>query len=75
MKTVVVTLPRFLLAGEKVAAYLNVEFAVYSDHVFSDWYGNAETIVAVMSAGIAVRGCAPLLSDKWHEPGGGGGDA
>lgn len=68
MKTVVVTLPRFLPAGEKVAAFLNAELAVYSDHVFSDWYKNAETIVAVMSAGIAVRGCAPLLSNKWHDP-------
>lgn len=40
----------------------------YSDHVFADLYGNAGVIVAVMPAGIAVRGCAPHLSDKWHDP-------
>jgi cobalt-precorrin 5A hydrolase len=68
MKIVVVTLPRFHESGMRIAKYLNAETAVYSDHVFADLYGKYEVIIAVMSAGIAVRGCAPLLSDKWHDP-------
>ncbi|MCZ9311948.1 MAG: cobalt-precorrin 5A hydrolase [Methanocorpusculum sp.] len=68
MKTAVVVLDRFRAEGEKVAAFLGAELVPYSDHVFGDLYGTVETIVAVMSAGIAVRGCAPHLSDKWHDP-------
>lgn len=68
MKTAVVVLDRFRAEGEKVAAFLDAELVPYSDHVFGDLYGTVETIVAVMSAGIAVRGCAPHLSDKWHDP-------
>ena len=68
MKTTVVVLDRFRAEGEKVAPFLDAELVPYSDHVFADLYGNAEVIVAVMSAGIAVRGCAPHLSDKWHDP-------
>lgn len=68
MKTTVVVLDRFRAEGEKVATFLDAELVPYSDHVFADLYGNAEVIVAVMSAGIAVRGCAPHLSDKWHDP-------
>lgn len=68
MKTAVVVLDRFRAEGETVAAFLDAELIPHSDHVFADLYGNVETIVAVMSAGIAVRGCAPLLTDKWHDP-------
>lgn len=68
MKTAVVVLDRFRAEGEKVAAFLDAELVPYSDHVFADLYGNTEVIVAVMSAGIAVRGCASHLSDKWHDP-------
>lgn len=68
MKIVVVVLDRFRAEGEKIAACLDAELVPYSDHVFADLYGNTEAIVAVMSAGIVVRGCAPLLTDKWHDP-------
>ena len=68
MKTTVVVLDRFRVESEKIAEFLDAELVPYSDHVFADLYGTAETIVAVMSAGIAVRGCAPHLSDKWHDP-------
>ena len=68
MKTAVVVLDRFRSEGERVAEFLDAELVPYSDHVFADLYRRVEVIVAVMSAGIAVRGCAPHLSDKWHDP-------
>lgn len=68
MKTAVVVLDRFRSEGERVAEFLDAELVPYSDHVFAVLYRRVEVIVAVMSAGIAVRGCAPHLSDKWHDP-------
>ncbi len=68
MTIAVVALNRFLSSGEKIAKHLDAELVPYAEHVFTDLYGRVDTIVAVMSAGIAVRGCAPLLTDKWHDP-------
>lgn len=68
MKIAVVALPRFLPAGEKIATYLDAELVPYSQTVFAGLYSRVEVIIALMSAGIAVRGCAPLLTDKWHDP-------
>ena len=68
MKIVVVTLPRFREAGMRIAAFLEAELVPYSAEVFINLYGNYDAIVCVMSAGIAVRCCAPLLTDKWHDP-------
>ncbi|HJJ53366.1 MAG TPA: cobalt-precorrin 5A hydrolase [Methanocorpusculum sp.] len=68
MKIVVVTLPRFHESGMRIAAFLEAETLPYSASVFADLYGKCDVIVGVMSAGIAVRGCAPLLTDKWHDP-------
>lgn len=68
MKIVVVTLPRFQDVGMRIAAFLEAELLPYSAEVFTDLYGKYDAIVCVMSAGIAVRGCAPLLTDKWHDP-------
>ncbi len=67
MNYTIITLPRFAGAGQKIADYLNGELVLYSDHAFSDAFGVGGCIVALMSAGIAVRGCAPLLTDKWHD--------
>lgn len=66
-KCTVVTLPRFEEAGKKVADFLDAELMLYRENIFGDIYGDADCIVAIMSAGIAVRGCAPFLSDKWHD--------
>ena len=68
MKIVVVTLPRFREAGMRIAAFLEAELVPYAPDVFAELYGKCDVIVGVMSAGIAVRGCAPLLTDKWHDP-------
>jgi len=68
MKIAVVTLPRFRESGMRIANYLNAELVDYSNGIFAELYGKYEVIIAVMSAGIAVRGCAPLLTDKWHDP-------
>ncbi len=68
MKIVVVTLPRFQDVGMRIAAFLEAKLLPYSAEVFTDLYGKYDAIVCVMSAGIAVRGCAPLLTDKWHDP-------
>ena len=68
MKIVVVTLPRFRRAGMRIAAVLEAELVPYAPDIFAELYGKCDVIVGVMSAGIAVRGCAPLLTDKWHDP-------
>lgn len=68
MKIVVVTLPRFQETGKRIATFLEAELLPYSPEIFSELYGKYDAIVCVMSAGIAVRGCAPLLTDKWHDP-------
>lgn len=66
-KYVVVTLPRFEESGRKIADFLNGELMLYRKNIFEDIFENTECIVALMSVGIVVRGCAPLLTDKWHD--------
>ena len=68
MKIVVVILPRFQEAGMRIAKFLEAESLPYSESVFTELYGKCDVIICIMSAGIAVRGCAPLLTDKWHDP-------
>lgn len=68
MTCLVVTLPRFRETADKIASFLGAEVVEYSDNAFSGAFSRARRIVAVMSTGIAVRGIAPLLSDKWSDP-------
>ncbi|MDV0442298.1 cobalt-precorrin 5A hydrolase [Methanorbis furvi] len=68
MTTAVVVLDRFFSSGEKIAKHLEAELVPYRENVFAELYTSVDVIVAVMSAGIAVRGCASLLTDKWHDP-------
>lgn len=67
MKYAVVTLPRFADSGRRIAEFLDAELTLYHADVFRKLYGCSDCIVAIMSSGIAVRGCAPLLTDKWHD--------
>lgn len=67
MKYAVVTLPRFADAGRRVAEFLEADLHLYHAEIFLELTGNADCIVALMSSGIAVRGVAPYLSDKWHD--------
>lgn len=67
MKYAVVTLPRFADAGRRVAEFLEADLHLYHAEIFRELTGNTDCIVALMSSGIAVRGVAPYLSDKWHD--------
>lgn len=67
MKYAVVTLPRFAEGARRIAEFLHAEMHLYHADVFREVYETADCIVALMSSGIAVRGCAPLLTDKWHD--------
>lgn len=66
--TVVIALDRFSPRAEKLAAFLGADRLRYDDKAFAHAFGHYRRIVAVMSAGIAVRDIAPLLSDKWIDP-------
>ena len=52
----------------KVAQYLGADFMSYSPDAFEKAFSQYRGIVALMSAGIAVRKIAPLLTDKWDDP-------
>ncbi|MDO5846260.1 MAG: cobalt-precorrin 5A hydrolase, partial [Methanocorpusculum sp.] len=67
MKYAVVYLKRFEAGAAKIAAFLDAELCLYADKIFAELFGRCECIVAVMASGIAVRGVAPLLTDKWHD--------
>ena len=68
MKIAVITLPRFKTAGEEIAEAVAGDLLMYDDKVFERAFSEYKAIIAVMSAGIAVRSAAPLLQDKWHDP-------
>jgi len=68
MNRVVIYLPRFSDAAAKVAACLSADLVEYSASVFGEVFNRYQEIVAVMSAGIAVRGIAPLIRGKWTDP-------
>jgi len=66
--TVVISLDKFAQDARKLAADLDADFELYSEGIFAGAFGSYKRIVAVMSAGIAVRMSAPLLKDKWTDP-------
>ncbi|MBR1369959.1 cobalamin biosynthesis protein CbiG [Methanocalculus chunghsingensis] len=68
MKIAVITLPRFRTAGEEIAEAVGGDLLMYDDTIFERAFAEYNAIIAVMSAGIAVRSSAPLLRDKWHDP-------
>jgi cobalt-precorrin 5A hydrolase len=68
MKSAVIYLPRFAGQARKLAAFLGADLIEYSPGAFRDAFGQYARIAAIMSAGIAVRGIAPFLSDKWTDP-------
>lgn len=68
MNRAVIYLPRFSEAAGRVASVLGAELVEYSSTAFSDTVGCCREIAAVMSVGIAVRGIAPHLKDKWRDP-------
>lgn len=68
LQTVVIALPKFAPEAEKIATYLGAEVKPYSHTVFAETIPKYERIVAVMAAGIVVRGIAPHLKNKWSDP-------
>ncbi len=64
----VICLPRFRDRAERVAAAIGGDLLEYGPDIFAQAIERYDTLVAVMSAGIAVRGIAPLLRDKWTDP-------
>ncbi|MDO8841330.1 cobalt-precorrin 5A hydrolase, partial [Methanocalculus sp.] len=68
MKCCVIALPRFLTLGEEIAEAIEADLLTYHDDVFASAFQEYKGIIALMSAGIAVRSCAPLMTDKWHDP-------
>ncbi|WOF15830.1 cobalt-precorrin 5A hydrolase [Methanoplanus sp. FWC-SCC4] len=66
--TVVISLERFGEKAAEIAKALDCDFELYDNGVFERSFGKYKNIVALMSAGIAVRGIAPFLNDKWTDP-------
>ncbi len=66
--TVVIALERFLPDARRIAGVLRAEVVPYGPGAFRAAFAGYDRIVALMSAGIAVRGVAPLLADKWRDP-------
>jgi cobalt-precorrin 5A hydrolase len=66
--TVVLSLGRFEKAARDLAERLGADYLPYDGCAFAEAFGKYTRIVALMSAGIAVRSVAPLLRDKWVDP-------
>jgi cobalt-precorrin 5A hydrolase len=66
--TVVTALPKFLPEAERIANVLAADIRPYSRTLFAEIVPEYRHIVAVMAAGIAVRGIAPHLKNKWSDP-------
>lgn len=67
-RTVVIALERFLPGARRIADFLGADVLPYGPDAFRTAFADYSRIIALMSAGIAVRGIAPLLTDKWHDP-------
>jgi len=66
--TVVIALERFLPDARRIADALGADLVPYGPDAFRAAFTGYGRIVALMSAGIAVRRIAPLLTDKWRDP-------
>ncbi|KLK89161.1 cobalamin biosynthesis protein CbiG [Methanoculleus sediminis] len=66
--TVVIALERFLPDARRIADALGADVLPYGPDAFRKVFSGYGRIVALMSAGIAVRQIAPLLTDKWRDP-------
>lgn len=68
MTAVVISLKHFIEDGKHIAAHIGADFMEYSPDAFKSAFARYDSIIALMSAGIAVRNIAPLLKDKWVDP-------
>ncbi|MDG6257043.1 MAG: cobalt-precorrin 5A hydrolase [Methanomicrobiaceae archaeon] len=69
MKTaVVISLGRFETKARDIGERIGADYLPYDRNAFAEAFGRYDRIIALMSAGIAVRAVAPLLRDKWVDP-------
>ncbi len=66
--TAVIALSRSAPEGRRIAGEIGADFIEYSPDAFRSAFAHYRRIVALMSAGIAVRQIAPLLAGKWRDP-------
>lgn len=66
--TAVISLKAFEEEAGKLACAVDAEYLEYNSEIFKECFSRFKNIIAVMSAGIAVRGIAGLLTDKWTDP-------
>ncbi len=64
----VIALGRFRDRAVRVAAAVDGDLVDHGPGVFAAAFERYSALVAVMSAGIAVRSIAPLLRNKWTDP-------
>ncbi len=67
-ETVVIALPSLIPCAERIASLLGADLVSYDSGAFARAWSRYRRIVAVMSTGIAVRGIATLLQNKWTDP-------
>ena len=68
-KPAIITFKRNLDLAERIREHIGGEILLYGDDVFEKTFKTHDAIIAIMAAGIAVRKIAPLLGDKWSDPG------
>jgi cobalt-precorrin 5A hydrolase len=68
-RTVVIALPYFAENASRIAHAIEGRYVPYQDNAFSEAFKNADRIIALMAIGIVMRKIAPLLTDKWRDPG------
>ncbi|MBT8507634.1 cobalamin biosynthesis protein CbiG [Methanomicrobiaceae archaeon CYW5] len=66
--TIIITLEPTAARAKELADEMGADVVLYSKEAFAGAYESYRTIIAVMSAGIAVRSAAPHLRDKWTDP-------
>ena len=66
--TIVISLEPSAERAKELADRMDADFVLHSKEAFAKAYECCRTIIAVMSAGIAVRSAAPHLRDKWTDP-------
>ncbi len=56
-------------AARKVANHIDADILIYSKGIFGEAFEKYSAVVALFATGIVVREIAPLINDKWEDPG------
>jgi len=68
-RLVTIAFRRNLELAERIRAHIGGEIMIYENGVFERAFRAYDVIIAIMAVGIVVRKIAPLLKDKWNDPG------